>query len=63
MRRIRLTEDKIARRLELVETLVYRQDQPLLPFRFHPGDDPLVAPDVDDRAMVSSPLKESLCFE
>ncbi|MBE9506586.1 MAG: alpha-mannosidase, partial [Chloroflexi bacterium] len=48
MHRIRLTEPKIARRLELVETLVYRQRQPLPPFRFHPGDEPLVAPDVDD---------------
>jgi alpha-mannosidase len=43
-----LTESKIARRLELVETLVYRRDQPLSPFRLHAGDEPLVAPDVDD---------------
>ncbi|MCK4472250.1 MAG: alpha-mannosidase, partial [Anaerolineae bacterium] len=48
MHRIRLTEDKIAHRLELVETLVYRRRQPLFPFRFHAGDEPLVAPDVDD---------------
>ena len=47
MHRIRLTEPKIARCLELVETLVYRRRQPLPPFRFHPGDAPLVAPDVD----------------
>jgi len=48
MHRIRLTEPKIARRLALVETLVYRRHQPLPPFRFHAGDEPLVAPDVDD---------------
>ena len=48
LHRIRLTEPKIARRLELVETLIYRRRQPLPPFRFHPGDEPLVAPDVDD---------------
>ena len=48
MHRIRFTEDKIARRLESVETLVYRRRLPLPPFRFHAGDEPLVAPDVDD---------------
>jgi len=48
MHRIRLTEDKIAQRLKLVETLVYRRRQSLSHFRFHPGDDPLVVPDVDD---------------
>lgn len=48
MHRILLTELKIARRLELVETLVYRRRQPLPPFRFHAGDEPRVAPDVDD---------------
>ena len=45
---IRLTESKIARRLELVETLVYRRRQPLPPFRFFAGDKALVGPDVDD---------------
>ena len=50
LHRIRLTEPKIAHRLELVETLVYRRRQPLVLFRFHPGDDPLVAFDVDDSA-------------
>jgi len=48
LHRIRLTERKIAHRLELVETLVYRRRQPLPPLRFHPGDDPLVAPNVDN---------------
>ena len=48
MHRICLTEPKIARRLELVETLVYRWRLPLPPFRFHAGDEPLVAPDVED---------------
>jgi len=48
LHRIRLTESKIARRLELVETLVYQRRQPLPTFRFHAGDEPLVAPDVDD---------------
>ncbi len=48
MHHIRLTEPKIARRLELAETLVYRRRQPLPHFRFHPGDEPLVAPDVND---------------
>ncbi len=63
MHRIRLTEDKIAHHLELVETLIHRRDQPLLSFRFHPGDEPLVAPDVDDSVMISLPPKETLCFE
>lgn len=49
MHRTRLTEHKIAHRLKLVETLVYRRRQPLSPFRFHAGHEPLVAPDVDDR--------------
>jgi len=31
LHRIRLTEDKITDRLELVETLVYRRRQPLPP--------------------------------
>ena len=48
MHRTRLTERKIARRLELVETLIYRRRQPVPPFRFHPGDDPLVVPNVDN---------------
>ncbi|MCK4449227.1 MAG: alpha-mannosidase, partial [Anaerolineae bacterium] len=48
MHRIRLTESKIARRLELVETLVYQRRQPLPIFRFHAGDELLVTPDVDD---------------
>jgi len=48
LHRIRLTERKIARRLELVEPLVYRRHQPLPPFRFHAGDESLVAMDVDD---------------
>ena len=48
MHRIRLTEPKIARHLELVKTLVYRRRQPLSSFRFHAGDEPLIAPDVDD---------------
>ena len=48
MHRIRLTESKIARRLELVETLVYQRRQPLPTFRFHAGDELLVTPDVDD---------------
>ena len=48
MHRIRLTERKIARRLELVEPLVYRRHQPLPPFRFRAGDESLVAMDVDD---------------
>ena len=48
MHHIRLTERKITHRLELIETLIYRRRQPLPPFRFHAGDDPLVAPDVND---------------
>jgi len=48
LHRIRLTEPKIARRLELIETLVYRRRQPLPPFRLHVGDESLVAPDVND---------------
>ena len=48
LQRIRFAEDNFARRLESVETLVYRRRQPLPPFRFHAGDEPLVAPDVDD---------------
>jgi len=48
LHRIRLTESKIARRLELVETLVYQRRQPLPTFRFHAGDELLVTPDVDD---------------
>ena len=48
MHRIRLTKRKIARHLELVGTLTYRRRQPLSPFRFHAGDEPLVAPGVDD---------------
>lgn len=48
MHRIRLTEPKIARRLELVRTLIYWRRQPLPPFRFHAGDEPLIVPDVDD---------------
>jgi hypothetical protein len=48
LHRIRLTERKIACRLKLVETLVYRRRQPLPPFRFRAGDEPLVTSDVDD---------------
>ena len=48
MHHIRLTERKITRRLELIETLIYRRRQPLPPFRFHAGDEPLVAPNVND---------------
>ncbi len=48
MHRIYLTEQKIAHRLRLVETLVYRRRQSLPSFRFHAGDEPLVAPGVDD---------------
>jgi len=48
LHRIRLTERKIARRLELVEPLVYRRHQPLPPFRFRASDESLVAMDVDD---------------
>ena len=48
MYHIRLIEPKIARRLELVETLIYRRRLPLPPFRFHAGDEPLIAPHVDD---------------
>ena len=47
MHHIRLTEPKIARRLELVETLVCRRRQPLASFRFHAGDEPLIAPQAD----------------
>jgi len=48
MHRVRLTEPKIAHRLALVEGFVYRRRQPVPPFRFHAGDEPLVASDVDD---------------
>ena len=48
MHHVRLTERKITNRLELVETLVYRRRQPLPCFRFHAGDEPLVALDLDD---------------
>lgn len=48
MHRIRMTEQKIAHRLGLVETLVYRRRQSLHSFRFHAGDEPMDAPGVDD---------------
>jgi len=48
LHRIRLTERKIARRLALLERRIFRRRQPLPPFRLHPGDEPLVAPDIDD---------------
>jgi len=48
LHRIYLTEQKIARYLEQITALVYRRRHPLPPFRFHPGAEPLVAPDVDD---------------
>jgi alpha-mannosidase len=48
LHRIRFTEQKIARLLTLVETLTYQQRQPLPPFRFHAGEECLVAPNVDD---------------
>lgn len=48
MHYIRLTEDRIIRRLELAKTLVYRRRQPLAPLRFRAGDELLIAPDVDD---------------
>lgn len=43
-----MTEPKIAHRLRLIDTLVYQRRQPLPPFRFHAGDEPLVALDVVD---------------
>lgn len=52
--KIRWTAEKITQRLQLIEPLVYRRQQPLAPFRFVRLDSPLelppVGPDVDDRA-------------
>ncbi|MEM8535335.1 MAG: alpha-mannosidase, partial [Chloroflexota bacterium] len=49
---IRWTAQKIAHRLPLIEPLVYRQRQPLEPFRYHtlsgPAEDPPVTSDVAD---------------
>jgi alpha-mannosidase len=49
---IRWTSEKISRRLALIETLVYRQRQPILPFRYryldNPTAPPLVSADMDD---------------
>lgn len=49
---IRTTPKKIAQRIELTETLVYRRRQELPPFRFKqlndPQDSPPIAPDVHD---------------
>ncbi len=49
---LRLTAQKIARRLELLAPLVYRRRVPLAPLRFQPLPDPLtpppVAPALDD---------------
>lgn len=46
------TAKKIAQRLALIEPLVYRQQRPLLPFRYKPLPGPEAAPpvgsDVDD---------------
>ena len=46
MYRIRMTEPKIAHRLRLIDTLIYQRRQPLPPFRFHAGDELLIARDV-----------------
>jgi hypothetical protein len=50
----RWTAQKIARRLSLIEPLVYRQRHPLEPFRYTtlpgPMADPPIGPNVDDSA-------------
>lgn len=48
MHTLRFTEQKLARRLALIEPLIYRQTAPLPPFRFYEGPEARVAPDVDD---------------
>ncbi|MCX7681902.1 MAG: alpha-mannosidase, partial [Anaerolineae bacterium] len=53
MHRIRWTAEKIASRLALIEPLVYRQRQPIPPFRYtmlaNPLASPPVGPEVEDR--------------
>ncbi|MBE7552913.1 MAG: alpha-mannosidase [Anaerolineales bacterium] len=52
--KIRWTAEKITQRLQLIEPLVHRRCQPLMPFRFARLDSPLelppVGPEADDRA-------------
>ena len=52
MHRIRWTADKLARRLALIEPLVYKQRAPIAPFRYRrlssPLDNPPVGVDVND---------------
>ena len=62
---IRLTSTKINRRLKLIEPLVYRRRQPLLPFRHLKLESPLVAPpvspEVDDENWQSIPWGSYWC--
>ena len=48
LHKMRWTAEKIARRLELVETLVYRRHAPLGPFRYRRLPDPLTPPPLDE---------------
>ena len=62
---IRLTSRKINRRLELIEPLVYRRRQPLLPFQYlkleSPQVDPPVSLQVDDADWQSLPWGSYWC--
>src|SRR4051794_28114576 len=47
LHKIHWTADKIAQRLQVVESLVYRRRQPLDAFRYHQLPDPLTSPPLD----------------
>ena len=50
MHRVRWTLEKISARLQFIsEAAIYRHSQPLRPFKFHAGPQPMVGIDVDDR--------------
>ena len=49
MHKLRWTLEKISARLQFIsEAAVYRRSQPLGPFKFHAGSQPLVGVDIDD---------------
>jgi alpha-mannosidase len=54
LHQVRWTPQKIAQRIKLIEPWVYRQRQPLPPFRYKtlssPLEDPPIGEDVDDSA-------------
>ncbi len=50
MHRARWTLEKISARLQLIaQTAIYRQSQPLAPFKFRAGSQPMAGTDCDDR--------------